>query len=62
MKIQTKIGFIERSELSVTDEIQENDNDRATITTWVYKGDIVRQDVNINILRSLSISGEQAVI
>jgi len=62
MKIQTKIGMIERSELTVVDTVTEEDNARVTATEWTYKNELVRRDVNVNILRALSISGEQESI
>jgi len=62
MLVQTIKGLIERSELTAVDEIQENDNDRAIVTTWLYKGELVRQDAHVSILRGLPMDGEQANI
>lgn len=60
--IQTKDGLIDRSELIVKDIISEEDNARVTATEW-YKGtELVRRDVHVNVLRGLSLDGEQAAI
>lgn len=59
MMVHTKDGLVDRSELTVRDVISEEDNARVIATEW-YRGDeLVRRDVNVNILRGQSVFGEQ---
>lgn len=62
MKVQTTKGFIDHSELDVRDIVETMENVRKTTTQWRYKGELVRQDVNVNVLAGLTLSGEQASI
>lgn len=62
MKIQTTKGLVERSELAVKDIITEEDNARVTCTEWFLGDEIVRRDVNVNVLRGLSFEGDQSAI
>jgi len=55
MKVQTAKGLIERAELEVVDEISEVDNARITVTIWRLKGEMVRRDVHMNVLRQPEI-------
>jgi len=59
MKVWTTKGEIDRDELVVTDEITEEDNARVFATSWHHNGELVRRDVNVNILRGLELKGEQ---
>ena len=60
MFIHTKNGLIEREKLVVRDLIEEHDNARVTATEWYLGDELVRRDVHVNILRGLSVAGEQA--
>ena len=62
MKIQTIKGLIDRSDLEVKDVIVEEDNARITATEWYLSGELVRRDVNVNVLRGLAFDGSQSVI
>lgn len=59
MKIQTKNGLIDIDELTVKDIITVETNARVTATEWYHGDELVRRDVNVNILRGLSLDGEQ---
>ena len=59
MKIETKIGLIDIKDLEVTDEITLEDNARIFKTSWICDGILVRQDVNVNILRGISLTAKQ---
>jgi len=59
MLIHTTKGLIERSELAVKDIIDEQENARVTATEWYLGDELVRRDVNVNILRGLSLGAEQ---
>lgn len=59
MKVHTTKGLIERELLEVTDIIENHDNARVTITQWRLDGELVRQDVNANILQGLALCSEQ---
>lgn len=58
--IYTKDGLVPLSELDVRDIVEVRDNARVTATEWRRNGEIVRRDVNVNILRGLEMSGQQA--
>ena len=62
MQIQTIKGLIDRSELEVKDVVVEEDNARITATEWYLLGELVRRDVNVNVLRGLSFQGDQSEI
>jgi len=62
LKVQTNKGLLQRSELVVTDIISDEDNARVTATEWRYGDELVRRDVNVNILRGIEMSGEQQEI
>jgi len=57
MKVQTKAGLIDRSELQVKDIIEERENARVTATEWYLNNEMVRRDVNVNILTGLDLQG-----
>jgi hypothetical protein len=62
MQIQTIKGLLDRSELVVKDVVVEEDNARITATEWYLADELVRRDVNVNVLRGLSFEGSQSVI
>jgi hypothetical protein len=62
MLIHTTKGLIERELLEVKDSITEEDNARVMATEWFLDGELVRRDVNVNILRGVDLSSEQAAI
>jgi hypothetical protein len=62
MLVYTKLGLIERARLEVKDIVVEEDNARVTATEWYLDGELVRRDVNVNILRGLSVLGDQAKV
>ena len=57
--VLTTKGLIDRAELDVQDVITEEDNARIFATEWRHNGELVRRDVNVNILAGLQLSGEQ---
>lgn len=59
MLVLTSKGLIEREQLRVVDVVSEEDNARVIATEWYLGDDLVRRDVNVNILRGQSILGEQ---
>lgn len=59
MNVQTAIGDIDINLLQVVDLIKIEANARITATEWRFEGQIVRRDLNINILRGQSMTGEQ---
>lgn len=62
MQILTKLGLIERTELEVKDVIVEEENARVTATEWYHNGELVRRDVNVNILSGIQMTGEQQTV
>lgn len=56
MLIYTTKGLIEESELTVNDHITLEDNARVTVTEWFLGKELVRRDVNVNVLRALDPS------
>lgn len=62
MKVLTKDGLVDRGELTVKDVVEEHDNARVTATEW-YRGDeLMRRDVNVNILRGHEMGSEQGQV
>lgn len=62
MLIYTTKGLVERDQLEVKDVISEEDNARVIATEWYLNGELVRRDVNVNILREQSIFSEQGAV
>lgn len=60
MLVQTTKGLIDRSALDVRDIVEEHDNARVNATEWFLNGELVRRDVNVNILRGAELGGEQS--
>lgn len=58
-QVLTKNGLIQRDELEVKDTVVENENARVFATEWYHKGELVRRDVNVNILSGVALEGEQ---
>ena len=59
MLVQTTRGLIERDTLEVRDIVEEHDNARVNATEWFLSGELVRRDVNVNVLRGVGMGGEQ---
>jgi hypothetical protein len=57
--VLTTKGLIERAELEVDDIITEEENARVFATEWRHNGELVRRDVNVNILAGVQLAGEQ---
>ena len=62
MQVLTKLGLIERTDLEVKDVIVEEENARVMATEWYHKGELVRRDVNVNILSGIQMTGEQQTV
>ena len=60
--VQTTAGLLDSSQLEVKDVVEMNDMVRTTATEWYLEGEMVRRDLNINILCGHSLTGEQEVI
>lgn len=58
-KVHTTKGLIDRDCLVATDIVSNEDNARVTATEWHLDGELVRRDVNVNILSGQAIFGEQ---
>ena len=59
MKVQTIKGLIDIQELDVKDVVMIEDNARIVATEWRHDGELVRRDVNVNILRGLDLTSKQ---
>lgn len=60
--VQTTVGLLDSTRLAVKDVIGMEENVRTIATEWYFEGDLVRRDLNINILCGQSMSGEQQEI
>lgn len=60
--VQTTIGLLDSNQLEIKDIVEMNDMVRTTATEWYKNGEMVRRDLNINILCGHSMTGEQEVI
>lgn len=58
-KVITTKGIIERELLEVKDIVFEEINARVIATEWYLSGELVRRDVNVNILSGIDQSAEQ---
>lgn len=58
--VYTKNGMIPRSQLVIKDIIEEHENARVFATEWYLGDELVRRDVNVNILRGLDLGADQA--
>lgn len=59
MIISTTKGLLSISELTVKDKISMEDNARVTATEWYQGDELVRRDVNVNVLVGLDFAGSQ---
>ena len=59
MKVQTIKGLIDINELKAEDFVMVEDNARIVATEWRHDGELVRRDVNVNILRGLELTSKQ---
>lgn len=57
--VWTTKGLIERSRLEAKDIVFEEENARVMATEWYLDGELVRRDVNVNMLRPLDLTAEQ---
>lgn len=57
--VMTTKGLINKESLVVRDVVVDEDNARVTATEWYLDDELVRRDVNVNILRGLNLSSEQ---
>ena len=62
MLVHTTKGLIERDQLTTKEVVTEEDNARVTATEWYLGEELVRRDVNVNVLRGISLFGEQAKV
>lgn len=60
MQVITSKGLIERERLVPTDIVTEEPGARVIATEWHLDGELVRRDVNVNILAGQALFGEQA--
>ena len=60
--VHTTKGMIDRHRLVVTDVVSDEDNARVTATEWHLDGELVRRDVNVNILQGQAVFGDQAEV
>lgn len=59
MQVMTTKGLLDSASLSVQDIVTDEDNARVTATEWRHEGELVRRDVNVNILRGINLTNEQ---
>lgn len=59
MQVWTTRGLVEREQLTVKDIVEEHDQARVTATEWFLGDELVRRDVNVNILRGHAMASEQ---
>lgn len=58
--VLTKKGLIARDKLKVKDIVEEHPHCRVVATEWFDEdGELVRRDVNVNVLAGQSLTGEQ---
>jgi len=62
MLVYTTRGLIEHEKLVVTDIIELHEGVRVTATEWHLDGELVRRDVNVNVLVGQAVAGEQGKI
>lgn len=59
MKVSTTKGLVCADALTVKDIVSLQENSRVTATEWYLGTELVRRDVNINVLRGLEDSSVQ---
>lgn len=57
-QVQTAKGLIDRDQLEVNDIVTDEPNARVIATEWFHKGEMVRRDVAVSILRGQALAGE----
>jgi hypothetical protein len=55
----TTKGLLPREMLTVKDIVSDEANARVIATEWYLGDELVRRDVNVNILAGLAVAGEQ---
>lgn len=59
MKVSTNKGLIDLADLVVNDVVTYEQNARVTSTEWMFNNELVRRDLNINMLTGLSLGTEE---
>lgn len=62
MDILTTKGVLDRSQLTVKDIVTEEGSVRVTATEWYLGDEMVRRDVNVNILCGQTLGTEQGSV
>jgi hypothetical protein len=62
MDVFTTKGILDRSQLTVKDIVTEEDSVRVIATEWYLGDEMVRRDVNVNILCGQSLGAEQGSV
>lgn len=57
--VTTTKGLVAREALTIKDVISEEDSARVTATEWYLGDELVRRDVNVNILCGLESNNTQ---
>lgn len=57
--VQTTKGLVEESLLVVRDVVTKDQNARILATEWFLDGELVRRDVNVNILNGIDLLSEK---
>lgn len=57
--VQTTKGLVDKTLLEVRDIITNEDNARILATEWFLDGELVRRDVNVNILNGIDLFSEK---
>lgn len=60
MVVMTTKGLIDLSLLTVKDVVSTEENCRVTATEWYLGEELVRRDVNVNVLAGLDMFPSQA--
>lgn len=58
-KVHTILGLVDRNDLIIKDVISEDDSSRIIATEWYLGEQLVRRDVNVNVLVGISFNGTQ---
>ena len=62
MQVYTIKGILNRDQLTVKDIVTEDGDARVTATEWFLGDELVRRDVNVNILIGQALNSEQGAI
>lgn len=57
--VQTTKGLVDRALLVVKDVVTDEQNARILATEWFLNDELVRRDVNVNILNGIDLMSEQ---